>query len=49
MPRLDDPAEYALIKKVYFSDWEPITDEEDRLEQLDRMESKARINQQNSR
>lgn len=46
--RLDDPVEYALIKKIYFNDNQPINQDIDPIERLDRMEAKQR-NNKNSR
>lgn len=46
--RLDDPIEYALIKKIYFNSDLPINQEIDPIERLERMEAKQR-NNKNSR
>jgi hypothetical protein len=48
-PTLNDPAEFALIKQIYFKDNRPEWEELDSLERLDRMESKQRFNQKSSR
>ncbi len=47
-PTLNDPVEYALIKKIYFNNSRPINDDIDPIERLDRMESRRR-NNNNSR
>ena len=40
-PTLNDPAEYALIKSVYFKDNGPFNEDLDPAERLDRMEKNA--------
>lgn len=42
-PRLDDPTEYALIKKIYFIN-DSVPEVPDPLERLERMESRQRNN-----
>lgn len=41
MPRLDDPAEFAIIRSMYFKD-RPETEEVDQLERLDRSQSRSK-------
>lgn len=48
-PRLDDPAEYAVIKKIYFNNDKLMSEEIDSLERLERVESKQRNNNKSSR
>ena len=48
-PTLKDPAEFALIKSIYFKDNRPAWEDLDPMERLDRMESKQRFNQKSSR
>lgn len=48
-PRLDDPAEFAIIKSIYFKDNRPAWEELEPDERLDRMESKQRNNNKSSR
>lgn len=48
-PRLDDPAEYAIIKKVYFDDTRPLNEEIDTIEKLERIESREKNNINNAR
>lgn len=48
-PRLTDPAEFALIKQIYFKDNRPAWEELDPAERLDRMESKQRHNGKSNR
>ncbi len=48
-PRMDDPAEYALIKSIYFKDDGPLNADMDPIERLERMESKMRFNSKSSR
>jgi hypothetical protein len=48
-PRLDDPAEYAIIKSIYFKDNRPFEADLDPIERKDRMESKIRNNNKSSR
>lgn len=43
MPKLTDPEEFALIRKIYFKDRE-VKEEVDQLERLDRMHSRRTIN-----
>ena len=48
-PKLTDPAEFDLIKQIYFKDNRPEWEDLDPTERLDRMESKQRFNQKSSR
>jgi len=48
-PRLDDPAEYKIIKRIYFKNDIQIDDEVDQIERLQRMESKQRNTNKTSR
>jgi hypothetical protein len=48
-PKLTDPAEYAIIKSVYFKDSRPEWEDLDPIERLDRMESRQRFNNKSSR
>lgn len=48
-PRLDDPKEYAIIKKMYFSDDRPFSEEVDSIEQKERQESRLKNNNNNAR
>lgn len=49
-PRLDDPAEYKLIKAIYFKDdLVKLNEDLDTIERLERQESKYRNNQKSSR
>lgn len=48
-PSMKDPAEFALIKQIYFKDNRPAWEDLDPAERLDRMESKQRFNQKSSR
>lgn len=48
-PRLDDPAEYALIKSMYFKDNRPFSDDLDPIEKLERTEARHRFNNKSSR
>ncbi len=48
-PTLNDPAEFALIKSVYFKDYRPAWEDLDPTERLERMESKHRSNNKSSR
>ena len=48
-PRLDDPAEFAIIKQIYFKDNRPFDADLDPIEKMDRMESKIRFNNKSSR
>lgn len=47
-PTLNDPKEYALIKKIYFED-DNILERNDPTEELERMESRQRNTNNNSR
>lgn len=49
MPRIDDPEEYALIKKMYFNNDEPANENVDNLEKLDRSQARIRNKNKNSR
>ena len=46
---MDDPAEYALIKSIYFKDDRPLNEHIDPIERNDRMEAKSRFNNKSSR
>ncbi len=48
-PTLSDPAEFALIKQIYFKDNRPFNEDLDPIERLERMESKQRFNSKSSR
>lgn len=48
-PTLSDPKEYALIKKIYFDNDRPTKEDIDPLENLDRMESRSRNNNNQAR
>ncbi len=48
-PTLNDPAEFALIKQIYFKDDRPLNEDTDPLERLERMESRYKHKQKNSR
>jgi len=47
-PKLTDPEEFALIKQIYFKDRNPINNDLDPIERLERMESRQRNKQENS-
>lgn len=48
-PKITDPAEYALIKQIYFKDDRSAYEELDQLERLERMEAKHRQMKRSSR
>lgn len=48
-PRLDDPSEYKIVKQMYFHNDIIINDEIDSIEKLERMESRSKNNNKNSR
>lgn len=48
-PTLKDPAEYALIKSVYFKDNRKEWEDLDPIERLERQESRHRSNNKSSR
>ena len=48
-PTLNDPAEFALIKSIYFKESNPFNEDLDPVERLDRMESKQRNKSKSSR
>jgi hypothetical protein len=48
-PTMKDPAEFALIKQIYFKDNRPAWEDLDPVERLDRMESKQRNQNKSSR
>jgi len=48
-PRIDDPAEFALIKSIYFEKDNFNKEESDPIENLERQESRHRNLQNNSR
>lgn len=48
-PTLNDPNEYALIKKIHFKGDRPFNEKLDPIERLERMESKHRNKNKSSR
>lgn len=48
-PKLTDPAEFALIKSIYFKDNRPFNQELEPDERLERMESKMIHNRKSNR
>lgn len=48
-PTLSDPAEFALIKSVYFKDNRPFNEDLEPIERLERMESLSRNKSKSSR
>lgn len=48
-PTLNDPAEYAIVKSIYFKEPLPLNEEIDSIEKLERMDSKQRNNNKSSR
>ena len=48
-PTLNDPAEFALIKQIYFKDNRPAWEDLDPVERLERQEAKYRQNNKSSR
>lgn len=48
-PKLTDPAEYALIKQIYFKDGRRSEEEIDQIEKMERMEAKQRNNNKSPR
>jgi hypothetical protein len=48
-PTLKDPAEFALIKQMYFQDNKPFNNDLDPIERNDRQESKLKNKQKSSR
>ncbi|MCK9370996.1 hypothetical protein M0R04_13885 [Candidatus Dojkabacteria bacterium] len=48
-PTYKDPAEFALIKQIYFKDNRPTWEDLDPQERLDRMEAKQRYNAKSNR
>lgn len=49
-PKLSDPAEYKLIKAIYFKDdLVKLNEDLDSIERLERMESRQRNNKKSSR
>lgn len=48
-PKLTDPAEYALIKQIYFKEGRRFEEEVDQIEKLERMEAKQRNNNKSPR
>ena len=48
-PTLNDPAEYAIIKSIYFKEPQRYYDKLDPIEELERMESKQRNQNKSSR
>jgi len=48
-PKLTDPAEFALIKSIYFKDNRKALEVVDPIERNERMEAKSRFNKKSSR
>lgn len=48
-PRLDDPEEFAIIRKIYLKDRRPFNEDLDPRERLERMEARQRNKFKNSR
>ena len=48
-PKITDPAEYALIKQIYFKDDRHFLEVQDPEERSDRMDAKRRFNKKSSR
>ena len=48
-PKLSDPAEFAIVKSMYFKDNRPAWEDLDPIERLDRMESRLRFNKKSAR
>lgn len=48
-PKLTDPAEFAIIRSMYFKEHGVSSKDLDPIEELERMESKHRNNQKSSR
>jgi len=48
-PKLSDPQEYALIKKIYFESDAPLDDDIDSIEKLERGDSRIKNNINNAR
>ena len=48
-PKLSDPAEFALIKQIYFKDNRPFNEDLDPTERNDRMESSYKNKNKSSR
>ncbi len=48
-PTISDPAEWAIVREMYFDTSFPINDDIDSIERLERMESKQRKLNNNSR
>lgn len=48
-PKLSDPAEFAIVKSMYFKDNRPAYEDLDPYESLDRQESRLRFNKKSAR
>jgi len=48
-PKLSDPAEFAIVKSMYFKDNRPVWEDLDPVERNDRIESRQRFNKKSSR
>jgi len=48
-PKLHDPAEFALIKSIYFKNGRTFNEDTDPIERLERLESSQRNNNKSSR
>ena len=48
-PRLSDPAEFAIVKQMYFNNDRLINENLDPIERLERSEAKSRHNNKSSR
>ena len=48
-PTLNDKEEFDIIRSIYFKDHNPINNDLDPVERLERMESKQRFSQKSSR
>lgn len=48
-PTLNDPAEFAIIRSIYFKDSNPFKEDIDPIEKLERIESKHKNNSKSPR
>lgn len=48
-PKLSDPAEFAIVKSMYFKDNRLFGEDLDPIERLDRQEARQRFNKKSSR
>lgn len=48
-PKLSDPAEFAIVKSMYFKDNRPIGEDLDPVERLDRQEAHQRFSKKSAR